>query len=146
MPVRYLVDNQRNLLVTRFFQSVTRQDVEAAIEDIGRQVAGARRYVSLLIFEHSVDLSALDVTALTAIRDAQVHLFRTNGVKRGKAAAVLDHSTEAHLVMPLHNALCEMDPESKAGFKLFYTISSALDYLGLPNTVETEILAGTARD
>lgn len=144
MPVRYLVDNERNLLVTRFFKSVIRQEVEAAIDDIGRQAARARRYMSLLIFEHSVDLSALDVTALAAIRDAQVQLFRTTGSERGKAAAVLDHSTDAHIVMPLHNALCEMAPESKPGFKLFYTISSALEYLELPAALETPILARTA--
>lgn len=143
MPVCYLVDNTLDLLAARFSRTVTKDQVLAAISGAAGEMSPDKSYKSLAIFEHDVDLSQIDVAALAQIRSAQHRLFRASATDRGPAAAVIDHSTDARLVMPLHNALCEIDSSSELGFTLFESVEAALDYLDLPRQVGETLLART---
>ena len=132
MPVQTCIDENGSLVVFRFHEGVTTQQVLTASAETAAAVDGSAAFSSLLLFEAGVDLSEIDAEAINAIRQNREREFRDFGLTRRAGAAVVDGSLDARLVLKLWNALCDCDPEIDLSFKLFDKAGPALEWLGIP--------------
>jgi hypothetical protein len=132
MPVETCISEDGSLVVFRFHELVTAQQVLTACTETATGIDRNGRFSSLLLFEAGVDLSDIDAEAINAIRLHREREFRDYGLTRHAGAAVVDGSLDARLVLKLWNALSDCDPEFDLSFKLFDKAGPALEWLGIP--------------
>ena len=133
MPISHSVDERFDVFVMRFSGEVTEAQVCDSITSIAADLPPKGSYRSLLIFDRSTDLSAIDKDVLQSIQEhARDTLYRIPDRKRRGGAAVIDGSLDAKFILPLWNALSQGDSEIDMHFDIFTRIDSALDWLEIP--------------
>ncbi|MDE3115012.1 MAG: hypothetical protein KGL26_05360 [Pseudomonadota bacterium] len=146
MPIKIAIENQGDLrlAVYRYSGHVRLDEVPDSITRAVSQFAPNQPFRELLIFEHDSDLSDFDPTSLEAVYRACAELYRRLQLGLRTAAAMLDESMDAKIIMPLFNALSLASGGPDLGFKLFTDIEPALKWLGVPTKEGLKIIARAA--
>jgi hypothetical protein len=97
-----------------------------------------------LIFEHDTDLSDFHPESLATFMQKCTELYRQLKLGPRTAAAVLDESMDAKLIMPLFNALSLTGGGADLSFRLFTEIEPALNWLGIPSEDGLKIISRVA--
>jgi hypothetical protein len=119
-------------------------DVLAAVTNAVNHFAPNQSYCELLIFEHDADLSDFDPKSLAAFYKECDELFRRLKLGPRNAAAVLDDSVDAKLIMPFFNALSQAGKGFDLSFELFTDVEPALQRLGIPMEEGLKVVARAA--
>lgn len=145
MPIKVAIENrdELRLVVYRYSGHIYIADVLESVERATKQIAPGQPYRELLIFEHDTDLSDLDPTSLKGFMQKCVELYYELKLGPRSAAAVLDESMDAKLIMPLFNALA-LTPGPDLSFELFTEIEAALKWLGIPAEEGLKVVARAA--
>ena len=142
MPIRVAVENrdELRLIVYCYSGHIYVADVFESVGRTTKQFAPGQSYRELLIFEHDTDLSDLDPKSLTGFMQKCVELYYELKLGLRSAAAVLDESIDAKLIMPLFNALA-LTTGPNLHFELFTEVDAALKWLGIPAEEGLKIVA-----
>ena len=107
MPIRVAVENsaELRLIVYRYSGHIDVADVYESVARAARQIAPGEPYRELLIFEHDTDLSDFRPELLAAFVQKCTELYSQLKLGPRTAAAVLDESMDAKIILPLFNAL-----------------------------------------
>ncbi len=144
MPISHSVDEHLELLIMRFSGEITEAQICDTIASMAAEMPPDGSYRSLLIFERSADLSAIDKDVLQAVQDrARDTLYRVPHRKRRGGAAMIDGPLDAKFILPLWNALCHSDAEIDMHFDIFTNLDSALDWLDVPHGQGISLVRGT---
>jgi hypothetical protein len=146
MPIKFAVEDRADLalVVYQYSGHIGLKDV---LNSVTRAVSGFgpnRPYRELLIFEHDSDLSDFDSNSLALLYRDSAELYRKLNLGPRTAAAVLDESMDAKLIMPLFNALSLKAGMADLSFKLFTDVEPALKWLGVPVNEGPKIIASVA--
>ncbi len=142
MPVTVSVDNDLRLIVTRYSGRVTPREVLDAIGAVPPAVTRTGIYRGLATFDHTVDLSDLDVRALAEIRRRGVDVYRGLSLARGPSAAIIDDSDDARLIVPLWNAINDTGEALDLKYQLFRDPEAAFDMIGIAHDEGNRLIAG----
>jgi len=146
MPIKIAVENRGDLrLVVYRYSGLIRQ--EQVLESVTRALSGFapnQPYRELLIFERDSDLSYFDTASLEVVNRECAELYRRLQLGPRTAAAMLDESMDAKIIMPLFNALSLAAGGVDLGFKLFTNVDPALEWLGVPLDEGLKIVNRTA--
>ena len=146
MPISYSVDERLEFFVMRFSGGVTEAEICDSIARLAADLPPDGSFRSLLIFDRSTDLSAIDKEVLQSVQDlARDTLYRVPHRKRRGGAAMIDGSLDAKFILPLWNALCHSDAEIDMHFDIFTNLDSALDWLDVPHGQGISLVRGTAQ-
>jgi len=145
MPVVARTDEARTFLVVRYCDRVTTEQVLAVSADTARMMTRETSFSTLLIFDATVDLSDFNASVIDHIRKNRDSELASFGLRRRAGAAVVDSSVDANMVMPLWNALNEVDPNNNLHFELFKTVGPALNWLEVPATLALPVIEETER-
>lgn len=145
MPIARMVDDDLNLMVFRFFDRVTGDELIDAIRRADRGLDPATRYNSLLVFDSFVDLSDLKVIALREAKQALKTVCRRAGMRPRIEVAVIDGSADARLILPLWSALCDADPDLDVHHRHFDSVEQACACLDVSVDACTTMLSRTDR-
>jgi hypothetical protein len=143
MPVISVADAAGELLVVRYFGSLTAEAILASNAESAGMVTRSGPFATLLIFESSVDLSTIDAAAVKTIRQTRKQQFLDYGLQRRAGAAVVEAAQDANLLLPLWNALSDTDPEVDLRVKLFHDFGPALAWLGIDAALAMPLVART---
>ncbi len=146
MRIKVAVENTDALrfIVYRYSGHIDVADVFDSVVRASKQIAPGRPYRELLIFEHDTDLSDFHPKSLEAFFQKCVELYQELKLGPRVAAAVLDESLDAKLIMPLFNALSLTGVGADLSFELFTEIEPALNWLGVPAEEGLKVVARTA--
>ena len=144
MPVSHSVEEDLELFVMRLSGHVTEAQVCDAIARIAAELPPYGNFRSLLIFDRSADLSAIDKDVLQSIQDcARDTLYSSPERKRRGGAAMIDGSLDAKFILPLWNALCHSDAEIDMHIDIFTNLDAALNWLEIPQGQGLSLARGT---
>jgi hypothetical protein len=134
MPVKVAVENRDKLrfVVFRYSGHIDPADVLASATRALSNLAPDQPYRELLIFKHDTDLSNFDPESLATLYRKCDELYRKLKLGPRIAAAVLDASVDAKLIMPLFNAVSLTVGGPDLSFELFTDVEPALKRLGVP--------------
>ncbi len=134
MPVKAAVENcgEHRLVVYRYSGRNQPDVVLASVARALSQLAPAQSYREIVIFDRDTDLSDLDQKSLADLHGRVAALFRQRKLGSRMAVAVIDHSHDAKLILPLFNALSLASGGADLSFELFNDIEPALKRLGIP--------------
>ena len=134
MPIKFVVEDKGDysVVVYRYFGSVTAEDIIDASQKAFRQLKPGTPYRSLLLFDRNTDLSELTQQSLDAVRARGNEEYRRFRLGPRIGAAVLDHSSDARMLLPLFNALNLARGGVDLSFAPFETLEPALERLGIP--------------
>ena len=146
MPIRRTIEIRHDLriCVYRYAGHIDVADVFDFVVRTASQLPQGQPYSELLIFEHDTDLSDFNQNSLQGL---VLQCRQLNGqLKLGArtAAAVVDNSVDAKIIMKLFNAL-SLIGNADLGFKLFAKIKPALKWLHIPEDEGLKIIARTAQ-
>jgi len=146
MPIKFAVENRDDLrlVVYRYSGHIHPKDVLDSLTRAVSQLAPNQPYHELLIFEHDSDLSDFDSASLARLYQDSSELYRKRNLGPRTAAAMLDASMDAKIIMPLFNALSLKGGGVALGFELFTEVEPALRWLGIPIDKGMEIVARAA--
>ena len=133
MPIKVAVENrdELRLIVYRYSGHIDQASVLASVTHGVSHFASHQPYRELLIFEHDTDLSGLNAEALTALHRKCEDLHQALNPGSRTAAAMVDNSADAKMIMPLFNALSLKAGGTDFGFELFAEVEPALRRLGV---------------
>lgn len=144
MPINHSVNERLELFVMRFSGTVTEAEICASIARVAADLPPDGSFRSLLIFDRSTDLSAIDKDVLQSVQDrARDTLYRIPHRERRGGAAMIDGSLDAKFILPLWNALSHSDPEIDMHYDIFTTLDSALNWLEIPKGQGLSLIRGT---
>lgn len=143
MPVISVADTAGELLVVRYFGSLTTEQILASNVESAGIVTRSGPFSTLLIFESSADLSTIDAAAVKTIRQNRKQQIQAYGLQRRAGAAVVDAAQDASLLLPLWNALSDTDPELDMRVELFHDFDAALAWLGFDAALAMPLVART---
>jgi len=134
MPIKFAVENRDDfrLAVYRYSGHIRLEEILDSLTRAVSRFAPRQSYRELLIFEHDSDLSAFDAASLATVYQECAKLYRKLKLGPRTAAAMLDESMDAKLIMPLFNALSLAGGGPDLAFKLFTEVEPALKWLGVP--------------
>lgn len=143
MPIRVAVENRDKLRLVVYIYSghIRPADVLDSVRRAAAQLAPKVPYRELLIFNHDTDLSDFDREFLVTFHRQCEELYRELKLGSRTAAAMLDNSIDAKLIMPLFNALSLVGPGADLSFELFTEVEPALERLGIPLEEGLRIIA-----
>jgi hypothetical protein len=146
MSIKLAVENQDKLsfVIYRYSGHIVVADVFDSIMRAAKQFPPDRPYRELLIFEHDTDLSDFHPESLATFMQKCTELYRQLKLGPRTAAAVLDESMDAKLIMPLFNALSLTGGGADLSFRLFTEIEPALNWLGIPSEDGLKIISRVA--
>ena len=146
MPIKVAVEqrDEFRLVVYRYSGHIDMADVLAAVTNAVNQFAPNQSYCELLIFKHDADLSDFDPKSLATFYKKCDELFEKLKSGPRTAAAVLDNSIDAKLIMPFFNALSQAGRGVDLSFELFIDVEPALQRLGIPVEEGLKVVARAA--
>jgi hypothetical protein len=143
MPVVGHTDPDGRLLVGRFFERITAEQLVTEAIRVTQQIPPSSEFATLMIIEASVDMSAIDAKAINAIREARKAQFEARGLRRRAGAAVIDSAVDVELILRLWNALSEADQGPDFHFETFQEIDPALRHLQISPEVAFPVIDET---
>ena len=141
MPLNYAFDEELGLLSVRYSGLIQVEEIIDAIPAMGELATQSPSYAVLLLFDDKVDLSTIGMDELKRIKQTEQDAYRDLKLKRRASAAVLARSVDARVLMPLWNALSEIDTEPGFRYKAFRQPEEAFDWLGVPRDRGRELIA-----
>ena len=145
MTIKIAVENRNELrfVVYRYSGHISLADVLDSVTRAARQLTPNQPYRELLIFNHDTDLSDFDPETLATFYRQCDKLYRELKLGPRTAAAMLDESIDAKLIMPLFNVLSQAGGGADLSFELFTEVEPALERLGVPLEEGLKIVART---
>ncbi len=131
MTVRYLADDDARLLAYRFSNDISPVDIVGAVTQAARDAKRNIQYRSLLVFDHSTDLSRIGPAELNTVKSAMKSAYGKSGIRPLQGAIVVDHSLDARIITPLWKAICEADSEVQIHYRFFIDVGPALAWLDI---------------
>jgi hypothetical protein len=146
MAIKVAVENRDELrfAVYRYSGHINMLDVLASVTRATTQFGPNQPYSELLIFQHDTDLSNWDPESLATLYRKADELYSKLKLGPRTAAAVLDDSLDAKIIMPLFNALSLARGGADLRFELFTDVEPALKRLGIPVEEGLKIVARAA--
>ncbi len=140
MPISWAMSDSGDFLVLWNTGTVTPEDLLRTHRETAERMPAEGEFATLLIYEPGVDLSSLDIDALSALYRARSESLVQRRARRRAGAAVVPSSAEAEIILPLWNALNEAGG-SDISFRAFRRLPDALAHLGVDPDAARRVMA-----